>query len=170
MKIFNYIWNLFFGSQTKGKYTKGGVISDFEKNNSSTHSNSATSEISVKDSVVLNQDNSIPNGDDFFVSNEIIQKEINTDKDFLSSENKPKKKRKKNIVGQKTLNEIKEYLIAYGSLDVLTCEQKFKVKSLHNFIWFLRKDGFVFKTEKIFLHNELGKKVEVVNYKLITKK
>jgi hypothetical protein len=170
MKIFNHIWNLFFGSQTKGKYTKGGVISDFENNNSSTHSNSATSEISVKDSVVLNQDNSIPSGDDFFVSNEIIQKEVNTDKDFLSSENKPKKKRSNNIVGKKTLNEIKEYLITYGSLDVLTCEQKFKVKSLHNFIWFLRKEGFEIKTDKVVLHNELGQKIEVTNYRLINKK
>jgi hypothetical protein len=83
---------------------------------------------------------------------------------------KPKRKKSKSIVGQKTLNEIKEYLITYGSLDVLTCEQKFKVKSLHNFIWFLRNEGFEIKTDKVGLHNELGQKVEVTNYTLITKK
>jgi hypothetical protein len=166
MKIFKFIWNLFFGSQSKDKFAQGGIIENFEDQEKE------NCPIPKGDDFFnpIKIDSSMPSGDDFFVSNEIIQKEINTDKDFLSSENKPKKKRKKNIVGQKTLNEIKEYLIAYGSLDVLTCEQKFKVKSLHNFIWFLRKDGFVFKTEKIFLHNELGKKVEVVNYKLITKK
>ena len=68
------------------------------------------------------------------------------------------------------MNEIKEYLITYGSLDVLTCEQKFKVKSLHNFIWYLRKEGFEIKTDKVGLHNELGQKIEVTNYRLIPKK
>jgi hypothetical protein len=170
MKIFNHIWNLFFGSKKKDTYSKGGIISEVENKEPSPYSKPITEEILVKDSVVLNQDNSIPNGDDFFVSNEIIQKEVNTDKDFLSSENKPKKKRSNNIVGKKTLNEIKEYLITYGSLDVLTCEQKFKVKSLHNFIWFLRKEGFEIKTDKVVLHNELGQKIEVTNYRLINKK
>jgi len=83
---------------------------------------------------------------------------------------KPKKKNNKSIVGQKTLNEIKEYLTTYGSLDVLTCEKKFKVKSLHNFIWFLRNEGFEIKTDKVGLHNELGQKIEVTNYRLISKK
>jgi hypothetical protein len=66
------------------------------------------------------------------------------------------------------LNEIKAYLQTYGSLDVLTCEQKFKVKSLHNFIWSMRKEGFKIKTEKVGLHNELGEKVLVTNYRLIS--
>jgi hypothetical protein len=73
-------------------------------------------------------------------------------------------------VGQKTLSEIKDYLLTYGSLDALTCEQKFNVKSLHNFIWQLRKDGLGIKTERVFLSNEFGQKVEVTNYRLITKK
>jgi hypothetical protein len=73
-------------------------------------------------------------------------------------------------VGQKTLSEIKNYLLTYGSLDVLTCEQKFKVKSLRNFIWQLRKDGLEILTEKVELHNEMGQKVEVTNYILISEK
>jgi hypothetical protein len=141
MKVFRYIWNALFGkSKEQEKYKKGGILETEKK-------------------------------DDFFVSNEIIQKEVNTDKDFLSSENKPKKKkRNKSVVGKKTLDEIKEYLITYGSLDVLTCEQKFKVKSLRNFIWFLRNEGFEIKTDRVGLHNELGQKVEVTNYILINKK
>jgi hypothetical protein len=83
---------------------------------------------------------------------------------------KQKKKRTKRVIGQKTLSEIKEYLIKYGSLDVLTCEQIFDVKSLHNFIWQLRKDGLKIKTDKVGLHNELGQKIEVTNYRLIAKK
>jgi len=83
---------------------------------------------------------------------------------------KQKKKRTKRVIGQKTLSEIKEYLIKYGSLDVLTCEQIFDVKSLHNFIWQLRKDGLKIKTDKVGLHNELGQKIEVTNYRLISKK
>jgi len=141
MKVFRYIWNALFGkSKEQEKYKKGGILETEKK-------------------------------DDFFVSNEIIQKEVNTDNDFLSSENKSKKKkRNKSVVGKKTLDEIKEYLITYGSLDVLTCEQKFKVKSLRNFIWFLRNEGFEIKTDRVGLHNELGQKVEVTNYILINKK
>lgn len=85
---------------------------------------------------------------------------------------KPKAKNKKpnNVIGQKTLSEIKEYILTYGSIDILTCEQKFKVKSLRNFIWHLRKEGLKIKTDKVGLHNELGQKVEVTNYRLIIKK
>jgi len=79
-----------------------------------------------------------------------------------------KKVKLKNGIGQKTLSDIKDYLITYGSLDVLTCEQKFKVKSLHNFIWQLRKDGFKIKTGKVSLHDEFSQKVEVTNYILIS--
>ena len=83
---------------------------------------------------------------------------------------KPKKQKVRSVIGQKTLSEIKDYLLTYGSIDVLTCEQKFNVKSLHNFIWHLRKDGLKIKTDKVGLHNELGQKVEVTNYRLIIKK
>lgn len=107
----------------------------------------------------------IPNGDDFFASKEILSKEEKTDS-FKSE----KKKISRNVIGQKTLSEIKDYLLTYGSIDVLTCEQKFKVKSLQNFIWHLRKDGLKIKTDKVSLHNELGQKVEITNYRLIAKK
>lgn len=131
----------------------------------------------------------IPNGDDFFVSNEVKKKEdnldskyvsndliqgsvlnvVDADKDRISKDDfEVKKKTSKKIIGHKTKADIKEYILKYGSLDVLTCEQKFKVKSLRNFIWELRKEGLVIKTEKVGLHNELGEKVEVTNYRLIS--
>jgi hypothetical protein len=151
MKIFRYIWNFLFGkSKGQEKYKKGGIIEEENK------------EFFKKGGIVEQEEK-----EDFFASTDIIEKEKKMDSEFL---NLPTKKRNKNVVGQKTLNEIKEYLIANGSLDVITCEQKFKVKSLHNFIWHLRKDGFEIKTDKISLQNEIGVKVEVSNYRLITKK
>jgi hypothetical protein len=82
---------------------------------------------------------------------------------------KDKVVKEKKVIGQKTLTEIKDYLLKYGSIDVLTCEQKFKIKSLRNFIWHLRKDGLNIKTDNIVLHNELGEEVRVTNYILIRK-
>ena len=75
---------------------------------------------------------------------------------------------KKNaLVGLKTKIKIGQYFEEFGSLDELTCEQKFKVKSLRNIVSELRKDGFKFETENIELHNELGEKNNVLNYKFI---
>ena len=104
---------------------------------------------------------------------EVVHK--NKKEEYVEPENvlpveKQKKKRFKSVIGQKTLAEVKDYLIKYGSIDVLTCEQIFKVKSLHNFIWQLRKEGLKIKTDKVGLHNELGQKIEVTNYRLISKK
>lgn len=107
------------------------------------------------------------NVDDFFVSNDLIAKENKMDSEVA---NLTKKVKVNNVIGKKTLVEIKDYLIKYGSIDVLTCEQIFKVKSLHNFIWQLRKEGLKIKTDKVGLHNELGQKIEVTNYRLISKK
>ena len=98
-----------------------------------------------------------------------VQKNVNICSNDLPTA-EPKKKRVKSIIGQRTLSEIKDYLLAHGSIDVLTCEEKFNVKSLHNFIWHLRKEGLKIKTEKVGLHNELGQKVEVTNYILISEK
>jgi len=98
------------------------------------------------------------------------KKEENVEPENVFPVEKQKKKRLKSVIGQKTLTEVKDYLIKYGSIDVLTCEQIFKVKSLHNFIWQLRKEGLKIKTDKVGLHNELGEKIEVTNYRLISKK
>jgi hypothetical protein len=98
------------------------------------------------------------------------KKEENVEPENVFPVEKQKKKRFKSVIGQKTLTEVKDYLIKYGSIDVLTCEQIFKVKSLHNFIWQLRKEGLKIKTDKVGLHNELGEKIEVTNYRLISKK
>jgi hypothetical protein len=188
MKIFKHILNLFFSKKEKSLFAKGGTIPESEyKFKSRIDSNNLKDEILTKHSLVLKEDDSIPSGDDFFnpikkendsipsgddffVSKKIIEKENKTDKYILNSENKPKKKRSKNVIGLKTKQDIKEHFQQYGFLDTLTCQQKFKVKSLRNFIWHLRKDGFVFKTERILLDNEVGEKVDVINYKLISKK
>jgi hypothetical protein len=98
------------------------------------------------------------------------KKEENVEPENVLPVEKQKIKSKKVVIGQKTLFEVKDYLLKYGSIDVLTCEQIFKVKSLHNFIWQLRKEGFKIKTDKVGLHNELGQKIEVTNYRLISKK
>jgi hypothetical protein len=145
MGILRNIWNTLFGKSKKEE----------------------TAEVLEVKEPVLKVVHKKKKEEDFFASNDIIEKEKKMDSEFL---NLPIKKRTKNVVGQKTLNEIKEYLITYGSLDVLTCEQKFKVKSLHNFIWFLRNEGLEIKTDKVGLHNELGQKIEVTNYRLISKK
>ena len=76
-------------------------------------------------------------------------------------------KKKNALVGLKTKIKIGQYFEEFGSLDELTCEQKFKVKSLRNIVSELRKDGFKFETENIELHNELGEKNNVLNYKFI---
>jgi len=205
LKILKYIWNLFFCSPEK----KSDTVVDLESKNEdlSPYTNCLSDDISAKDSVILNENNPIPDADYFFNSHKLIENENNpipdadyffnshklienennpipdadyffnshklienenkTDKDFLNSVNKPKNKKRTNVIGLKTKQEIKEYFLEFGSLDTLTCQQKFNVKSLRNFIWALRKDGFVFKTKRIFLDNEKGEKIEVTNYKIM---
>lgn len=154
MGILNDIWNTLFGKSNEQKeFGRGGSIDEPVMN--IVHKKiKQKKKLEVTNPKVFNevQQSITPNS----------LKELTTPKS--------KKTKIKSVVGQKTLNEIKEYLVTYGSLDVLTCEQKFKVKSLHNFIWFLRNEGFKIKTDKVGLHNELGQKVEVTNYRLITKK
>lgn len=168
MKILKYIWNLFFCSPEK----KSDTVVDLEskKEDLSPLTNCLADDISVKDSVILNENNPIPDADYFFNSHKLIENENKTDKDFLNSVNKPKKKKRTNVIGLKTKQDIKEYFLEFGSLDAFTCHQKFKVKSLRNFIWALRKDGFAFKKEKIFLDNEKGEKIKVINYKIMSVK
>jgi hypothetical protein len=180
MTIFKDIWNTLFGkSKQEKQFGRGGSIAEPEmkivhKKSEEKIELGATyteNELGEPNPQVCNDVQKRVNvrSDDFFVSNDLIEKETKTDAKFINPIEKAKNKKVKNIVGQKTLNEIKEYLITYGSIDVLTCEQKFKVKSLHNFIWFLRNEGFEIKTDKVGLHNELGQKVEVTNYRLIAK-
>jgi hypothetical protein len=148
------IFTTFLGKQKKqDNFSKGGDIFKPEMN-VVYKKNEQEKELEVPNPEVCNevQENLIPNS----------IKELTTPK--------PKKQKVKSAIGQKTLSDIKDYLLTYGSIDVLTCEQKFNVKSLHNFIWHLRKDGLKIKTDKVGLHNELGQKVEVTNYRLIIKK
>lgn len=162
MGIFKDIWNTIFGIKKKGnRFESGGSI--------------AEPEMKV---VHKKSEDKIPSGSTY-TENELgepnpqvcndVQKSVNICSNDLPTV-EPKKKRTKSIIGQRTLSEIKDYLLTYGSIDVLTCEQKFNVKSLHNFIWHLRKDGLKIKTQKVGLHNELGQKVEVTNYILISEK
>ena len=175
MGILKNIWNTILGKTTQDIKSKnvGGIVEakmDVVHNKNAKETiggyNNKSAEF-TRNNICKFQEPlvPIPNGDDFFASKEILSKEEKTD--TFKSE---KKKSSRNVIGQKTLSEIKDYLLTYGSIDVLTCEQKFKVKSLQNFIWHLRKDGLKIKTDKVGLHNELGQKVEVTNYRLIAKK
>lgn len=112
----------------------------------------------------------ISNGDDFFVSNDLIEKETKTD-----SQIKPKIKlincNKKVSVNSLSLNKEQQaiqYLLKYGSIDKRTCVEKFGLKRLDNLICELRKQGMNVKNETIELHNELGEKTKVNNYRLVT--
>ena len=142
-------------SQGKGESINHGVfgftpISDNKERNAVIMDNIVREGLLSKENYFsIPKESDLPSCDDLFVP-------------------KPKKVKLKNGIGQKTLSDIKDYLLTYGSLDVLTCEQKFKVKSLHNFIWQLRKDGFKIKTGKVSLHDEFSQKVEVTNYILIS--
>lgn len=195
MGILKDIWNTIFGkSKKQEKFGRGGSIEEpkmqviYKKENkkviggykSGDTQPDKSKSCSYKDVThtfcepnftpksygVCNPPAIIPNGDDFFASKELIEKEKIMDDEVNRL---VKNKKNKNVIGQKTLSEIKDYLLTYGSIDVLTCKQKFKVKSLHNFIWHLRKEGLKIKTNKVGLHNELGQKVDVTNYILITK-
>jgi hypothetical protein len=154
MSLLTDIFRTFFGKPKKqDNFGNGGDF--FKPEMNVVHKkNEQEKELEVTNHQVCNevQESIIPNS----------TKELTTPK--------PKKERVRSVIGQKTLSEIKDYLLTYGSIDVLTCEQKFKVKSLHNFIWHLRKEGLKIKTNKVGLHNEIGQKVEVTNYILITKK
>ena len=162
MGILRDIWNAIFGKKNQeNRFERDGSIAE-----------------PVMKVVHNKNEDKIPSGSTY-TENELgepnpqvcndVQKSVNICSNDLPNV-EPKKKRIKKVVGQKTLSEIKNYLLTYGSLDVLTCEQKFKVKSLRNFIWQLRKDGLEILTEKVELHNEIGQKVEVTNYILISEK
>ena len=149
MGILRNIWNMLFGKSQKEETTEVLEVKE------------------PKLKVVHKKEKELAGA--IYLGKEVKPKEELVVQDVIPIE-KQKKKNVKRVIGQKTLSEIKDYLIKYGSLDVLTCEQMFEVKSLHNFIWQLRKDGLKIKTDKVGLHNELGQKIEVTNYRLISKK
>ena len=149
MRILRNIWNMLFGKSQKEETTEVLEVKE------------------PKLKVVHKKEKEVAGA--IYLGKEVKPKKEVVVQDVIPTE-KQKKKNVKRVIGQKTLSEIKDYLIKYGSLDVLTCEQMFQVKSLHNFIWQLRKDGLKIKTDKVGLHNELGQKIEVTNYRLISKK
>jgi hypothetical protein len=78
---------------------------------------------------------------------------------------------KKVLVNSLPLNkqqEVIQYLLKYGSIDKITCAEKFGLKRLDNLICELRKEGMNIKNETIELHNKLGKKNKVNNYRLVS--
>lgn len=92
------------------------------------------------------------------------------DKPKKLSQPQEKKKRVRNVVGQKTLSEIKNYLLTHGSIDTVVCKTVFGVKSLQNFIWQLRKDGLEIKTKKHTYTDDSGQEKQQVFYILISPK
>jgi len=150
MGIFSNIWNMIFGKSKKEENTE--ILEEKEP---------VLKVVHKKKEEVAGA---------IYLGKEVKPKQEVKVREEVKPVEKQKNKRNIRVIGQKTYTDIKEYLIKYGSLDVLTCEQTFKVKSLHNFIWQLRKDGLEIKTDKVGLHNELGQKIEVTNYRLISKK
>jgi len=113
----------------------------------------------------------IPNGDDFFVSKELLSREELMDSQITFEVSKPKTKkafieRPKGDVMTKE-QAVLEYLLKYGSIDKRTCAEKFGLKRLDNVICELRKQGMNIKNETVELHNELGEKTKVNNYRLV---
>jgi hypothetical protein len=162
MGILKDIWNTIFGKKRKNsKFERGGSIDEPEMKVVY-----MKSEDKIKSGATYTENEFLE-----FDSENLKSKENKMDSQIKFEVSEPTKKKKtKNVVGQKKLSEIKDYLLTYGSLDALTCEQKFKVKSLRNFIWFLRNEGFEIKTDKVDLPNEFGQIIKVTNYTLITKK
>jgi hypothetical protein len=172
MGILKDIWNTIFGkSKKQEEFGRGGSIEQptmkvvYKKEKSS-------SELFCKP----NFDSSNYDAPEVHKSVLVVEPSVISDiepktvpADGLINENNvtiPTKK-KNALVGLKTKIKIGEYFQQFSSLDELTCKQKFKVKSLRNIVSELRKDGFKFETENIELHNELGEKKNVLNYKLI---
>jgi hypothetical protein len=161
MGIFRDILNTIFGRKKQSdRFERGGSIAEKQEEVFKNGGLIAEPEMEVvhkvsEDRACAENELSEPNPQ---VCND-VQKNVNVYPDHLQ--------RTKNVIGLKKLSQIKEYLLTYGSIDTLTCEEKFKVKSLRNFIWYLRKDGLKIKTQKVLLQDELGQKVEVVNYVLI---
>lgn len=95
---------------------------------------------------------------------------IDTQTNFEVSEptiKRASKKPTKNFVMSKE-QEVLQYLLKYGSIDKITCNEKFGLKRLDNVICELRKQGMNIKNETVELHNELGEKVKVNNYRLVS--
>jgi hypothetical protein len=113
----------------------------------------------------------MPSGDDFFVSKELLSREELMDSQITFEVSKPKTKkafieRPKGDVMTKE-QAVLEYLLKYGSIDKRTCAEKFGLKRLDNVICELRKQGMNIKNETVELHNELGEKTKVNNYRLV---
>jgi len=84
---------------------------------------------------------------------------------------KPKSKkarieRPKNSIMTKE-QRLLEYLLKHGSIDKRTCAEKLGLKRLDNVICELRKQGMNIKNEKVEIHNEIGEKIKVNNYRLV---
>jgi hypothetical protein len=118
-----------------------------------------------------------PNLDAEYITH--IEKETSTVTFVKSKSNisKPKNKtvltnwNKKVLVNSLPLNkeqQVIQYLLKYGSIDKRTCSENFGLKRLDNLICELRKQGMNIKNETVELHNELGEKTKVNNYRLVT--
>jgi hypothetical protein len=79
---------------------------------------------------------------------------------------RPYKERVKGMIMTKE-QEVLQYLLKYGSIDKRTCAEKFGLKRLDNVICELRKQGMNIKNEKVEIHNEIGEKIKVNNYRLV---
>jgi arginine decarboxylase-like protein len=161
MGIFKNIWNSFFGKpQKQEEFERAGSIEEiklkvvYKKGEDKTESTSGFIENELMD------------------SNQPEQEQVQELTDPLCEFSKPKNKSvRKEVVNPATLSkeqEVLQYLLKYGSIDKRTCAEKFGLKRLDNLICELRKKGMNIKNETVELHNELGEKTKVNNYRLVT--
>lgn len=171
------------------KYYDSKYVSE-KQHDSSTNSNIETPESSVvielsnieKDkndftNACLDTDLPLDSNHPYYIcSPDVLKQQKEEDKKEINEKEKEVEVKNKNmqsarnIISNKKYDELVNYLKTYGSIDAFTFRQKFKAKSVQNFVWALRKDGYVIKTEKIRLHNESGEITIVTNYRLISDK
>ena len=122
--------------------------------------------IKKQEQIIIDNDLTEQNQDVVF--NEVFVSEVNSQK---NEEPNLKKALPKRIKGFKNFTKeqaVLKYILEHGSIDKITCYQKFGLKRLDNVICEFRKQGMSIKNEDIFLHNENGQKVKVNNYILVT--
>jgi hypothetical protein len=166
MGILKDIWNTIFGkSKKQEEFGRGGSIEEpemkvvYKKDEEKIKSGSTYTENELGE----------PNTQMYNEVQECVAP-IDSQIKFEVSEPKAKRPYKERVKGMVMTKEqeVLQYLLKYGSIDKRTCAEKFGLKRLDNVICELRKQGMNIKNETVELHNELGEKTKVNNYRLVT--
>lgn len=148
MGILKDIWNTFFGKKSQDSKSETGC--SIEEHNPLSNYKGNQDEIRAGRTYTENE-----------LGEPVVDKVSEPKKE---STEKPRVRGFKNLTKEQG---ILKHLLEHGSIDKITCAQKFGLKRLDNFICELRKQGMNIVNETILLHNEKGEKVKVNNYRLI---